>query len=137
MNKAEKTVLSVIKLLLSTTGFLLVLAATIIGISIFASAYTGQWHWFQRSGALVVSVGAILSTRRLLRVGLDGLLEGRSYFDVTSNLQARPGDNRDLEFGRDVIAAYWGFMIVGIGTIVWAFGDLVSCLISQNMDCVT
>lgn len=41
MNKAEKTVLLVIKLLLSTTGFLLVLAASILGISIFASAYTG------------------------------------------------------------------------------------------------
>jgi len=136
MNKVEKTVLSVIKLLLSTTSFLLVLAATILGISIFASAYTGQWHWFQRSGALVVSIGAILSTRRLLRIGLDGLLEGRSYFDVASNLQARPGDNRDMEFGRDVIAAYRGFMIVGLGTIVWAFGDLVGCLIAQNMDCV-
>jgi hypothetical protein len=85
MNKAEKTVLLVIKLLLSTTGFLLVLAASILGISIFASAYTGQWHWFQRSGALVVSIGAILSTRRLLRIGLGGLLEGRSYFDVASN----------------------------------------------------
>jgi hypothetical protein len=136
MNKAEKTVLLVIKLLLSTTGFLLVLAASILGISIFASAYTGQWHWFQRSGALVVSIGAILSTRRLLRIGLGGLLEGRSYFDVASNLQARPDDNRDMEVGRDVTAAYWGFMVVGLGTIVWAFGDLIGCLIAQNMDCV-
>lgn len=85
---------------------------------------------------MVVSIGAILSTRRLLRIGLGGLLEGRSYFDVASNLQARPDDNRDMEVGRDVTAAYWGFMVVGLGTIVWAFGDLIGCLIAQNMDCV-
>ena len=136
MNKAEKTVLLVIKLLFSKTSFLLVLAATIFGTSIFASAYTGQWHWFQRSGALVASIGAILSTRRLLRIGLDGLLGGRSYFDVASNIQANPGDKIDMESGRDLIAAYWGFMIVGLGTIVWAFGDLIGCFIADNMDCV-
>ncbi|MEN8207202.1 MAG: hypothetical protein ABFS24_14505 [Pseudomonadota bacterium] len=136
MNKAEKTVLLVVKSLLSRTGFLLVLAAAIFGTSIFASVYTGQWHWFQRSGALVTSIGAILSTRRLLRIGLDGLLEGGSYFDVATNPGASPGDKRDMESGRDLTAAYWGFMIVGLGTVVWAFGDLIGCLIAQNMDCV-
>ena len=129
-------VLLIVKSLLSRTSFLIVFAVVILGTSIYASAYTGQWHWFQRSGALVVSIGAILSTRRLLRIGLDGLLGGRSYFDVASNIQTNPGDKRDVESGRDLIAAYWGFMIVGLGTIVWAFGDLIGCLIAQNMDCV-
>ena len=136
MNKAERAVLSVVKLLLSTTICLLVLAAAILVTSIFASVYTGQWHWFQRSGALVVGIGAILSTRRLLRMGLDGLLGGSSYFDIASNIQPNSDNKRDKESGRDLTAAYWGFIIVGFGTVIWAFGDLIECIIAHNMDCV-
>ena len=77
--------------------------------------------------------GGFDNSQYLVKVGCD-IASHRFY--VASNLQARPGENRDMEFGRDVIAAYWGFMIVSIGTIVWAFGDLVGCLIAQNMDCV-
>ena len=93
-----------------------------------------QWHGYGETN--VVISARTLSTRRLLRIGLDGLLGGRSYFDVASNIQTNPGDKRDVESGRDLIAADWGFMIVGLGTIVWAFGDLIGCLIAQNMDCV-
>ena len=85
MNKVKMTVFQIVKWLMTTTIFLLTFAACIIGLAFFASFYTGQWHWFQRSGALIVSIGAILSTRRLLRRGLNGSLSERSYFEVVMN----------------------------------------------------
>jgi hypothetical protein len=135
MNTVVKAVLLPVKSLLSTTSFLLVLAVFILGTFVFASTYTGQWHWFQRSGALVVGIGAILSTRRLLRIGLDGLLQGRTYFDIANNIHANTTGRKDIESERDLVAAYWGFVVVGFGTIVWAFGDLVECIIAWDMNC--
>lgn len=133
----KKTVLHIIRWLMTTTGFLLVLAAGILGVSFFISYLTGQWHWFQRSGALLVSIGAILSTRRLLRVGLTGMLSGSSYFDMARRLEMITGNAQDLETRRDLLSSYWGFGIVGLGTIIWAYGDLIECLIARNMSCVS
>ena len=87
--------------------------------------------------ALVVSIGAILSTRRMLRIGLDGLLAGSSYFDVVGRLNHAGDDGRDPETRRDLIAAYWGFGTVGFGTLVWAFGDLTACLFMRSLACLS
>ena len=122
---------------MTTTSFLLILGACIVGASFFTSFYTGQWHWFQRSGALLVSIGAILSTRRMLRLGLDELMLGSSYFETVASVERNKGDAKDLETKRDIISAYWGFGVVGIGTLVWAYGDLIECLVAQNMNCVS
>ncbi len=128
--------LLVVKWLVTTTSFLLILALCIIGVSLFASYHTGQWHWFQRSGALLVSIGAILSTRRLLRVGLDGLMLGSSYFEIAAGMEANQNASKDLQSKHDLISAYYGFVVVALGTIVWAYGDLIECLVAQNMGCV-
>ena len=122
---------------MTTTSFLLILGGCIIGASFVISIYTGQWHWFQRSGALLVSIGAILSTRRMLRLGLEGLMLGSSYFETVVSVERNKGDAKDLETKHDIISAYWGFGVVGIGTLVWAYGDLIECLIAQNMNCVS
>ena len=97
---------------MTTTPFLLAVAAAIVTLSFVLSSVSGQWHWFQRSGALVVSLGAMLSTRRMLRACLGGLLDGCSYFNV-----AMP--TRDAETKKDLRSAYWGFWTVGIGTLIW------------------
>ena len=60
--------------LTTTTCFLLAAVVALLSVSVFLSIYTGDWHWFQRSGALVVSIGAILSTRKLLRTGTTEML---------------------------------------------------------------
>ena len=43
-------------------------AVLILSSALVGSYILDQWHWFQRFGAVTVSIGAILSTRRLLRV---------------------------------------------------------------------
>lgn len=114
---------------MTTISFLLILGIIIIGASFFASYYTDQWHWFQRSGALLVSIGAILSTRRMLRSGLDGLMHGRSASEVIAAIEKNNAHSEDSETRRDLISAYWGFSVVGFGTLIWAYGDLVGILI--------
>ncbi|UCH53207.1 MAG: hypothetical protein JSW09_11620 [Pseudomonadota bacterium] len=103
-------------------------------MAFWVSYATSQWHWFPRAGALIVSTGALLSTRRMIRLGLEGLIAGSSYFEIAHTVHS--GSNGpDRETHRDLIAAYWGFAIVGFGTLVWAFGDLTECLLALSMVC--
>ena len=137
INRIAIAALSLVRWLVTTTGFLLTLAACIFGVSFLASYGTGQWHWFQRSGALLVSIGAVLSTRRQLRFGLTGLLAGTSYFDIARAYEKRHDYTHDRETSRDLTSSYWGFGVVGFGTMVWAFGDLIECLITHDMSCIS
>jgi hypothetical protein len=61
---------------LLNSRFLYLLAAVLVGGSFLLSFNTDAWHWFQRSGALLVSIGALLSTRRALGLMLDSLING-------------------------------------------------------------
>ena len=121
---------------MTTIIFLLIIGAIILAASFIASYYTGQWHWFQRSGALLVSIGAILSTRRLLRSGLDGLLHGSSASDVIAAIEKIRVYTVDHETRRDLLSAYRGFSVVGLGTVIWAYGDLIECIIELNLICL-
>lgn len=132
----KRIVLITVRWLITTTSFLLVLGAFLGGVSFLASFYTGQWHWFQRSGALLVSIGAILSTRHLLRVSLDALILQRSYFELVASIDMSRADAADQEARRDLVSAYWGFAVVGFGTVVWAYGDLIECLVARSMVCI-
>ncbi|MCH7744041.1 MAG: hypothetical protein IIB71_15420 [Proteobacteria bacterium] len=68
---------------LISSPVILVSISIAISTSAFALSYSlDQWHWFQRFGAISVSIGAILSTRRLLRIGIQGMLMGENYFVV-------------------------------------------------------
>jgi len=133
----KRITLLAVKWLMTTISFLLIAGVIIIGVSFFAGYYTDQWHWFQRSGALLVSIGAILSTRRMLRSGLDGLMHGSSASEVLAAIEKIRGYTEDSETKRDLISAYWGFTVVGLGTVVWAYGDLIGCIIELNMSCLS
>ena len=120
---------------MTTISFQLVVGSIILAVSLLASFHTGQWHWFQRSGALLVSIGAILSTRRLLRGGLDGLIQGRSASEVIAAIERIRESTEDAETRRDLLSAYWGFAVVGLGTITWAYGDLIGCFFETGTGC--
>ena len=116
--------------LTTTTCFLLAAVIALLSVSVFLSIYTGDWHWFQRSGALVVSIGAILSTRKLLRTGTTEMLTRWNGANVLARESDDPAEKR-----RELIAAYWGFWLVGFGTLIWAYGDLLACLFQQGPFC--
>jgi hypothetical protein len=116
---------------LTTSWFLFLLAAILIGVSLLASFYTDAWHWFQRSGALMVSIGAVLSTRRALQLILEGMIgDGKPTRPLTTRetIQAR-------EMG-ELQTCVCGFMFVAMGTLIWAYGDLLGCLMHWNSVCL-
>ena len=124
----KKSLLRLLSEVITSLPLLLFLALTIVGISTFISFKTGQWHWLQRSGALVVSVGAILSTRRLLRICINGLLNELPHEEIAKRFTTNAETPKDMQNQHDLTAAYYGFFIVSFGTLIWAYGDLINYL---------
>ncbi len=110
--------------MVTTDRFLFTIATLIVGGS-FALSYTmDDWHWFQRSGAMLASIGAILSTRPVLRTTIDTML-GRLR---VNRARAQDGELASA----DLAACFVGFWVVGTGTLIWAYGDLLGCLLGSN-----
>ena len=103
----------------------------LVGTSLLASLLTDAWHWFQRSGALMVSIGAVLSTRRALGFILDGMINDGRPKIVTSFTDAP----QQSEMG-ELRTCVCGFMLVAIGTMIWAYGDLLGCLLDWSKSCL-
>ena len=115
---------------LISSPVILVSISVAISASAFAVSYSlDQWHWFQRFGAISVSIGAILSTRRLLRIGIKGMLMDENYFAAARPQSMHSSETDAVETHRDLMCSYWGFWVVGFGTLIWAFGDLVGWLL--------
>ena len=116
---------------LTTSWFLFLLAAVLVGISLLASFYTDAWHWFHRSGALMVSIGAVLSTRRALRLLLEGMIDDNSHAGfMTTSETIHASEMGELQ------TCVCGFVFVAIGTLIWAYGDLLGCLMHWNSSCL-
>jgi len=112
------------------TWLMVMLAMTFAGGSLVASIATGSWHWLSRSGALVVAIGAILSTRPLLREELTEMIRAR-----TPSEERPPRPPPDLRW-RDRRACFCGFWLVAAGTLIWAYGDLLGCLAQWSSACL-
>jgi hypothetical protein len=128
----EQRILVSIRWVLTTTWFLLLLSAVFVGTSLVASLYTDAWHWFQRSGALMVSIGAVLSTRRPLGLILESILDARG---LRRSSQFRDASNQDK--ANELKTCLCGFIMVAMGTLIWAYGDLVGCLLYWNASCLS
>ncbi len=116
---------------LTTSWFLFLLAAVLVGFSLLASFYTDAWHWFQRSGALMVSIGAVLSTRRPLSLILEVMIGDSSPVRSLSDSET----TRAIDMG-ELQTCVCGFLFVAMGTLIWAYGDLLGCLLHWNSSCL-
>lgn len=104
----------------------------LVGVSLLLSFHTDAWHWFQRSGALMVSIGAVLSTRRALGLILESMLgENISPDQVQANRTTLLSDMGELR------TCVCGFVFVAMGTLIWAYGDLLGCLLHWNSSCLS
>ena len=74
-------------------------------------------------------LGGVLATRRIIRLGVDDIFEDDHTVDGGS-VTPTP---EEIESGRqarlDIVAAKLAFWFVSLGTIIWAFGDLVGGVI--------
>ena len=108
---------------------LVTVAIIIIFLFIIISCSTGKWHWFGRSGALVTMVGVLLSVRPLIRMGYK---EWKDSLNVIScgSLPPIPLEEQEeiKQESKDIDALHIGVIISVIGTLIWAYGDLIGGL---------
>jgi hypothetical protein len=115
---------------ISNSRFLYFLATVLVGGSLLMSFHTDAWHWFQRSGALLVSIGALLSTRRALGLMLDSLIDGNDLVQQVQSEQIVGSEAGELQ------TCVCGFLLVAMGTFIWAYGDLLGCLLPSQLACL-
>ena len=106
-------------------GFLLA-ACLSLASGIWASAATGDWMWFARSGAVLTLLGLVLASRKILIARADllallGEMERADGAERTARLESFKRLQRDLD--RQVMEKA-GFGLLIVGTFVWGFGDL-------------
>ena len=119
------TLLVAFRWMVTSNRFLFAAAVVVVGGSFALSFTTDAWHWFQRSGALLVSIGAILSTRHLLRGMLTAKLEERKPSETFASERRTLSDS-------DLATCFVGIWVVGLGTIIWAYGDLLGCIFGSS-----
>ncbi|TLF51759.1 hypothetical protein FEI13_07390 [Halomonas urmiana] len=98
-------------------ALLMLLAVVPVMVSAYASLVTGDGHWFQRSGALMVlfSIG-VEYHRKHLRDCLES--DGRHWL-VSSSTPAR------------LVRRFWRaipfvcYLAIVVGTLIWSYGDLL------------
>jgi|GEM_PF-1045708 len=117
--------------------------------SIFGSAVADfgneSWAWFQRSGSITVLLGALLTYRSIVRLGIQGVggaeptilmgkvtatreVNGRQMVDVSYDSQTM---NIVNQARKDKTAGYWGAVWIILGTVIWGYGDLIGVLLRQ------
>jgi len=106
------------------SGFFLTMSIGVAVIGIAASLVAGEWHWFSRSGAVVVLMGVLLGARKCVRIGFEGMFQDATAIGGGPSLQVSEPENTENERSRDVRAAQWGIWVAVVGTLIWGFGDL-------------
>jgi hypothetical protein len=121
---------------------LTVLAILIVAISIYADLGTRSWVWFQRSGSIVVLIGAFLGYRSILRLGKSGVggvnpvavmakVISTDNTGPTTRVRVALDERTQRllqEAEYDKLAGFVGVFFIVFGTLVWGYGDLVGLI---------
>ena len=95
-----------------------------VGGSLCYSIRVNDWHWFARSGSLMVIGGTLMTFRFVVLRGLKSLLNIDTNIDL--NWPNSPEEQKEYrEQRRDKIAVGVGTLLMLAGTLVWAYGDLI------------
>jgi len=103
-----------------------IIALIILITSITLSTKIDEWHWFQRSGAVLVLIGGILSSRKIIRKGFKDLFKDAVEMSGGSYVPTDEEINEKKQLKIDIRAAKIGVALLLIGTLIWAFGDLLA-----------
>jgi hypothetical protein len=118
--------------ILAFVGFLVVAA------SIYADWGAASWSWFQRSGSVLVLLGALMTYRSILRLGVKGVggadpiffkgrVAGIDNSGGTQKVKVKTDEDTQRLFSQadhDKLAGYVGAIFMIFGTIIWGYGDL-------------
>ncbi|HSA80733.1 MAG TPA: hypothetical protein VLE23_07900, partial [Geminicoccaceae bacterium] len=81
------------------------------GAGVYASAGTDDWSAFARSGAVIVIIGALLTT-------WDSIVAGNNPLRLFRHVLSR----------ERMPSETLGLCLIVLGTLIWAFGDLAGRL---------
>jgi drug/metabolite transporter (DMT)-like permease len=118
------------KTLLSNILLVSVVALISVAISLVASFYSEQWHWFGRSGSIMAICGVILTIRPIIRLGLKKWIEVQNTIDGGSFKPPPEEKEKDRQSDLDHKASQIGSFLAILGTIIWGYGDLVGRLLN-------
>ena len=107
--------------LFTNRAFLCAVALIWLALAIFVSIRTKDWSWFSRSGAILCIIGAVLSCRSVIRLTPQERIQIRNM-----NIVEVFSESEKAEQERDSSAVTIGVVLLVSGTIIWAYGDLLS-----------
>ena len=106
--------------LFTNRALLCSVAAAWTVFSVWLSLHTNNWGWFARSGSVLGILGAVLSCRSVLRLTREERVRIRNMNIVEC---FTPSELEDQE--RDSVATVIGVLLLLLGTLIWAYGDLL------------
>lgn len=106
--------------------YLLPLAALVLALGLYFSFHLRDASQIARAGNFVVCIGVWMSMRYALRQGLNRVYDMRDEQPVLpgGQLNANWFNARTFAVG-DAILQFWGFGVVVVGSVVWAYGDWI------------
>ncbi len=127
------------KRILNNSPFLILSGICIVSISLYVDWGSESFEWFQRSGSLLVMVGAILGYRSVIRLGKRGVGGAPDGGRIGKVKESYIKDGRqmvkveyspeqiayDRQLNLDKFAGYVGAIYAILGTIIWGYGDLL------------
>ena len=108
--------------------FLFVVGTIVTVFFVWLSFERKDWSWFSRSGSIICILGATMTLRRLIRLGLRRFYKHETEIDAGYFQQSEDEKRENEELFLDIRATNLGFAITMAGTLVWAFGDLINKL---------
>ena len=101
----------------------LLLTSAAIGWTLFSlvlSIVYSDWTLFARSGSITAIIGAVLAVRNILRLTKEERVRIRNMNIVECFTQTELEDQE-----RDSSATIIGVILMLLGTLIWAYGDLM------------
>lgn len=101
-------------------------------VSVNCATKTGESSWVSRAGAMVTLAGLLLTTRSLLRYRVDESFLSRTVID--GGTAGDPDEKRQqLEISKDIVAERSGLWFMVLGTICWAYRDVIFDLLRTSV----
>ncbi len=113
--------------LFTNRAFLCAIAFIWLALAICVSVRTKDWSWFSRSGAILCIIGAVLSCRSVIRLTPEERIRFRNMNIVEVFSQSEKAEQE-----RDSSAVTIGVIFLISGTIIWAYGDLLSRFVGRD-----
>ena len=82
-------------------------------------SYYDNWKWFSRSGSVLIMMGSLLAFRNIIRLTREERIAIRNM-----NIIQKFTSSEKINQEKDSSATIIGVILMVLGTLIWAYGDL-------------